>query len=281
MPTYVSCLCTHATNQSVAQRIQVVERIVQEGLEALFNDGITSRQIDIVSNWYENQATLMDETQLTCPSAVQLANLRCDRSLQGGRGDLPLALCRPVPRQVRHAGATRGRHARLVQRARRHLRRDRHVREGWLQHRAPTRAAVASRARLRLSVELHLPSHHTCDPGTEPTTPRIRVESRASRASSTHTGRVPSRLVQTNITIIFAPGIPHMFHSNYQSTLRFIASIEELCASKSELQALRAHPAYSEFQRRWNLPVYFGLKYVSSCERVVPRVCVCMYRCST
>lgn len=48
---------------------------------------------------------------------------------------------------------------------------------------------------------------------------------------------------------------------NYLATLAFVEKIENLCPTVRQLQTLRAHPSYTAFMKRWQLPVYFQLRF--------------------
>ncbi|OZJ06816.1 hypothetical protein BZG36_00121 [Bifiguratus adelaidae] len=63
------------------------------------------------------------------------------------------------------------------------------------------------------------------------------------------------------LTAIFASGNPDIFHSNYSSTMDFFRSLESFCRSEQELAYLRGHAAYQEFISRWQLAVYFQLRF--------------------
>ncbi|KAI9311812.1 oligomeric golgi complex component, COG2-domain-containing protein [Dichotomocladium elegans] len=60
---------------------------------------------------------------------------------------------------------------------------------------------------------------------------------------------------------IYAPGQTDTFHKNYSASISFVSGIETLCLSKKSLLYLRSHPRYSEFMKRWQLPVYFQLRF--------------------
>lgn len=48
---------------------------------------------------------------------------------------------------------------------------------------------------------------------------------------------------------------------NYEITQAFIRSLELLAPSKRAVEALRTHAVYLAFERRWQLPVYFQLRW--------------------
>lgn len=60
---------------------------------------------------------------------------------------------------------------------------------------------------------------------------------------------------------VFAAGRPDDFRKNYEITQAFIRSLELLAPSKRAVEALRAHAVYLAFERRWQLPVYFQLRW--------------------
>ncbi|KAF7726149.1 Conserved oligomeric Golgi complex subunit 2 [Apophysomyces ossiformis] len=60
---------------------------------------------------------------------------------------------------------------------------------------------------------------------------------------------------------IFAAGQTDLFHKNYSASISFVTSIEELCSSRKSLLYFRNHHTYTEFMKRWQLPVYFQLRF--------------------
>lgn len=69
-----------------------------------------------------------------------------------------------------------------------------------------------------------------------------------------------SRL-EVNLSSIFAPGNPQIFYRRYNESLRFVRKIEEYCPDDESLKLLRATIEYKSFQKRWNLPVYFQIRF--------------------
>ncbi|CAE6539818.1 unnamed protein product [Rhizoctonia solani] len=70
---------------------------------------------------------------------------------------------------------------------------------------------------------------------------------------------------------VFAVGRPDEFRQNYTTTQHLISALEAL-APRASIPALRAHPLTSTFSRRWQLPVYFQLRWkdiVGKCEGVL------------
>ncbi|KAI7864895.1 hypothetical protein BDF14DRAFT_1731310, partial [Spinellus fusiger] len=67
--------------------------------------------------------------------------------------------------------------------------------------------------------------------------------------------------IHRECSVIYASGQTDVFHRNYLATTHFISSIEALCACKKSLLYLRNHPSYVEFMKRWQLAVYFQLRF--------------------
>ncbi|KAF8200776.1 oligomeric golgi complex component, COG2-domain-containing protein [Pholiota molesta] len=61
--------------------------------------------------------------------------------------------------------------------------------------------------------------------------------------------------------IVFAAGRPNEFRKHYETTQSFIRSLELLAPTMHAVEALRRHPTYLAFERRWQLPVYFQLRW--------------------
>ncbi|KAG6832592.1 hypothetical protein H0H92_014428 [Tricholoma furcatifolium] len=61
--------------------------------------------------------------------------------------------------------------------------------------------------------------------------------------------------------IIFASGRPDEFRKNLELSQAFIRSLEYLAPSARSVKAMRAHPTYVAFEQRWQLPVYFQLRW--------------------
>ncbi|KAG6895375.1 hypothetical protein C0992_001582 [Termitomyces sp. T32_za158] len=61
--------------------------------------------------------------------------------------------------------------------------------------------------------------------------------------------------------VIFAFGRPNEFKKHYEFSRAFIRSLEYLAPSVHSIMAMRAHPIYIAFQQRWQLPVYFQMRW--------------------
>lgn len=69
------------------------------------------------------------------------------------------------------------------------------------------------------------------------------------------------RRMETNMSSIFAPGNPEAFYQKYKCTLEFLERIELIIEDPNEANGFKAHPQYKSFQIRWNLPVYFQIRF--------------------
>ncbi|XP_021198347.3 conserved oligomeric Golgi complex subunit 2 [Helicoverpa armigera] len=70
---------------------------------------------------------------------------------------------------------------------------------------------------------------------------------------------VESRL-EVNLASIFAPGNPQIFYRRYSESIHFLRKLEEYC-SADDIKLMRDSAEYKSFQRRWNLPVYFQIRF--------------------
>lgn len=64
--------------------------------------------------------------------------------------------------------------------------------------------------------------------------------------------------IETNMSSIFAPGNPNQFHQKFTSTLTFLETIEQYAVSPN---AFKAHSQYKSFMVKWNLLVYFQIRF--------------------
>ncbi|EDV23691.1 uncharacterized protein TRIADDRAFT_26404 [Trichoplax adhaerens] len=67
--------------------------------------------------------------------------------------------------------------------------------------------------------------------------------------------------IEVRLPSIFAPGNPDIFHQKFTATLEFIAKFEYHCCSQSSILRLRDHSSYKQFMSKWNLPVYFQIRF--------------------
>lgn len=54
----------------------------------------------------------------------------------------------------------------------------------------------------------------------------------------------------------------------HELTMAFIRSLEFYAPSVNSVESLRAHPIYTAFERRWQLPVYFQLRWKEIVSRL-------------
>ncbi|KAI0047760.1 COG complex component [Auriscalpium vulgare] len=62
-------------------------------------------------------------------------------------------------------------------------------------------------------------------------------------------------------SVVFAAGKPDEFRRNHETTQAFIRSVQHLAPSAHSVEAMISHPVYLAFERRWQLPVYFQLRW--------------------
>lgn len=71
---------------------------------------------------------------------------------------------------------------------------------------------------------------------------------------------VESRL-EVNLASIFAPGNPQLFYKRYSESMQFIKMLEEFCQAEGTVKHLHETIEFRSFQRRWNLPVYYQIRF--------------------
>ncbi|XP_035262582.1 conserved oligomeric Golgi complex subunit 2 [Anguilla anguilla] len=67
--------------------------------------------------------------------------------------------------------------------------------------------------------------------------------------------------LEERIASLFNPGNPDVFYEKYTISMEFVRRFERQCGSQASVRRLRAHASYLSFQNKWNLPVYFQLRY--------------------
>ncbi|ELW68164.1 conserved oligomeric Golgi complex subunit 2 isoform X2 [Tupaia chinensis] len=67
--------------------------------------------------------------------------------------------------------------------------------------------------------------------------------------------------LEEKLPSLFNPGNPDAFHEKYTVSMDFVRRFERQCGSQASVQRLRAHPAYHSFNNKWNLPVYFQIRF--------------------
>ncbi|XP_058399070.1 conserved oligomeric Golgi complex subunit 2 isoform X3 [Diceros bicornis minor] len=69
------------------------------------------------------------------------------------------------------------------------------------------------------------------------------------------------RGLEEKLPSLFNPGNPDAFHEKYTISMDFVRTFERQCGSQASVKRLRAHPAYHSFNNKWNLPVYFQIRF--------------------
>ncbi|KAM9808571.1 conserved oligomeric Golgi complex subunit 2 [Syngnathus typhle] len=67
--------------------------------------------------------------------------------------------------------------------------------------------------------------------------------------------------IEERLSYLFNPGNPDIFYQRYSASAEFVRRFERQCSSQASVRRLRAHPTYIAFHNKWNLPVYFQLRY--------------------
>ncbi|KAF9227314.1 COG complex component [Gyrodon lividus] len=62
-------------------------------------------------------------------------------------------------------------------------------------------------------------------------------------------------------SVVFAAGKPDEFLKRHTTTQAFIRALEFIAPSIESVQAMRSHPVFTMFNRRWQLPIYFQLRW--------------------
>ena len=67
--------------------------------------------------------------------------------------------------------------------------------------------------------------------------------------------------LETNLSSIFAPGDPQKFYQKYKCTLEFLTRVEMIIDDEELVEKFHQHQQFKQFQSRWNLPVYFQIRF--------------------
>lgn len=67
--------------------------------------------------------------------------------------------------------------------------------------------------------------------------------------------------LERRLPSVFAAGNPCVFQSRFSATLSFLARLERLCGSIEAVSQLRQQESYKRFLARWNLAIYFQLRF--------------------
>ncbi|KAF5354659.1 hypothetical protein D9756_005330 [Leucocoprinus leucothites] len=72
---------------------------------------------------------------------------------------------------------------------------------------------------------------------------------------------VASSIINDIGHMVFAAGRPNDLRKNFDTTQNFIRCLELYAPSAQAIHVMREHELYHEFDRRWQLPVYFQLRW--------------------
>lgn len=67
--------------------------------------------------------------------------------------------------------------------------------------------------------------------------------------------------MEVRMLSIVVPTDPDTFHEKYLLTMNFLEQFEQLCGSQVSVKRLREHSSYTLFMNKWNLPVYFQIRF--------------------
>lgn len=67
--------------------------------------------------------------------------------------------------------------------------------------------------------------------------------------------------IENNLSAMFSPGEPDLFHARYKSCMEFVSSMERQCGSQASVQRLRQSEDFARFHSHWSLPVYFQMRF--------------------
>ncbi|XP_015595629.1 conserved oligomeric Golgi complex subunit 2 isoform X2 [Cephus cinctus] len=79
--------------------------------------------------------------------------------------------------------------------------------------------------------------------------------------------------IELDMSSIFAPGHPEQFYRRYMETLEFLSKLEERCSNFETLAVLKNHTQYKQFLKKWNLPVYFQIRFQEVATAVESVLC--------
>ncbi|ETS64196.1 hypothetical protein PaG_01435 [Moesziomyces aphidis] len=72
---------------------------------------------------------------------------------------------------------------------------------------------------------------------------------------------ISARLLDDLGTVIFFVGQTDSFYAHYTVTRAFLDKLSALAPTETSRAALHAHPGWTAFRRRWQLPVYFQMRF--------------------
>ncbi|XP_077537705.1 conserved oligomeric Golgi complex subunit 2 [Haemaphysalis longicornis] len=68
-------------------------------------------------------------------------------------------------------------------------------------------------------------------------------------------------MLESRLPWVFGAGDPDCFRGRFAASLAFLERLERLCHGVSQVERLRAQPCYARFLAKWNLAIYFQLRF--------------------
>jgi len=91
-------------------------------------------------------------------------------------------------------------------------------------------------------------------------TVRVLNDTRFDIFTNSFWAEISTKIIN-DIPMIFAPGIPEVFHKNYNCTMDFVSEFETLYSSQKNVEKFRSSQYYIDFMKHWQLPIYFQIRY--------------------
>lgn len=68
-------------------------------------------------------------------------------------------------------------------------------------------------------------------------------------------------MLEERLPWVFNAGDPEFFQLRFSASLAFLERLERLCHNVSQVESLRAQPCYVHFMSKWNLAIYFQIRF--------------------
>lgn len=68
-------------------------------------------------------------------------------------------------------------------------------------------------------------------------------------------------MLEERLPWVFNAGDPESFQRRFSASVAFLERLERLCHNVSQVESLRAQPCYMHFMAKWNLAIYFQIRY--------------------
>lgn len=69
------------------------------------------------------------------------------------------------------------------------------------------------------------------------------------------------QMLEDRLPWVFGAGDPGSFQQRFSASLAFLERLERLCHNVSQVESLRAQPCYVRFLSKWNLAIYFQIRF--------------------